>query len=114
MIPQGTAPVNSAFFTASIDSVNAATTCEQLSAIATHAVASLEAELSVVTSQLTALDSLIVAPTDLPSVLTWIGNFIAPIVRTQATCTTQVTELTAKLAALTAAIAAKRSTLGCP
>ena len=113
MIPQGTSPVNAAFFTASIDAVNGAASCAQLSEVAVDAVTSLTAELAVVTAQLTALAPLVSPPTDLPSVLAWISNFITPIARTETTCTTQVTELTAKLAALTAAVAARQSALGC-
>jgi len=114
MIPQGTSLVNAAFFTASVDAVNAATSCAALNAASSDAVASLEAEITTVTAQISLLAPLIVSPTDLPSVLTWIGSVIAPMVTTHTNCIAQLAELNTRLTTLTAAIAAKSASLGCP
>ena len=113
MIPQGTSITNPSFFTASIAAVNGATTCEQLSAAAANALASLNAEITTVTAQLASLAPLVIAPANLAQALTWIANMIGPMIIAQATYTAQLTALTTNLANLTAAINAKHTALGC-
>jgi hypothetical protein len=114
VFPHGSALVNAPFFESSIAAVNGAVSCAQITAASTDAVASLQAEIATVTSQLALLGPLVVVPTNLPEVITWITNFIAPMVITQTNATAQIALLNAKLAALTAAIASKQSELGCP
>lgn len=114
MIPQGTSLVNAAFFTASIAAVNGAQSCAQLTQSSSDAVASLEAEIATVTTQIALLSPLLALPTDLPSVLTWITNFVAPMALSHTNYTAQLVQLNAKLAALNVAVAARASALGCP
>ena len=113
MIPQGTSFTNPAFFTAQIAAIDGATTCAQLSTIDTDPVASLEAEIATVTAVLAQLSPLVIVPTDLPSVLTWLTNFIAPLVTSQASYTAQLALLTTNLSTLNAVITARKATLGC-
>jgi hypothetical protein len=113
MIPQGTSLTNAAFFAAQVAAIDGAATCAQLSAADADAVASLEAEIATVTAVLAQLAPLVVVPTNIGEVITWITSTIAPIAISQANYTAQLAALTSSLSALNAAIAARKATLGC-
>jgi hypothetical protein len=113
MQPQGTALVNTAFFTSQIAAIEAAPSCVALALLQAAMIPSVEAEITAVNSQIAALAALIAVPTDLPSVITWITNMIAPMLVMHTNAISQATLLMAKQIALEAAIAARAAQLGC-
>jgi hypothetical protein len=112
--PQGSGLTNPAYFGAQLAAIEACTECPALKDLAVNAAASLTAEVATVEAQIALLAPLLIAPTDLPKVITWIGNFInGGLLVTWTNYTAMLTELNTKLSALNAAIAAKKAALGC-
>jgi prefoldin subunit 5 len=66
--------------------------------------ASLQAEVNAIEAQIEALLPIITIPTDLPSVIRWITNFIDPQLAAYANYARQVAELITKISELTTAI----------
>lgn len=114
MNPQGTAPINTSYYTAMTTRVNAAKSCGELQALAKQLMDSLNAESGALTAQLAflqPLEALLSAPTDLPKLLTWVSTFINTVLRPMyapyLTLVAQLPLREAAVAELLAAIAAK-------
>ena len=106
MQPQGAAVVNTAYFDALTAEINAIDTCAALQAIVNTAMASLQAEVTAIESQIAALVPLITIPTNLAGVITWITNFAGPIIRTSENYAAQLTQTLAAIERLSSAIEA--------
>jgi len=111
MIPQGSVPFNTTYFSNLTNSINSAQSCAELQSLVTDAFASVSAVKSAITSELASVEpllALLTPPTDISSVITFIQTFITsyitPLVKPAVTYATQLTELAAQIAALTAAI----------
>jgi hypothetical protein len=96
--------------------INAAPSCATLQAAATQAIATLTAQLAGMEAEVAAMLPML-ALLDIPdtpaAAVTWISNFITAYLTPQlapyAKLVLQVTELTAAIASLTAAITSKAS-----
>jgi hypothetical protein len=113
MNPQGSQITNAQQFAKQLEAVNACRDCAHLNPLAADATASLEAEIAVVTAQIALLAPLLIAPTNITSVLSWINSVIGFISVTSITYTAQLADLGGKLSALQAAVTAKKAALGC-
>lgn len=96
--------------------VNAVSSCAALQAVADLAVAAINAQLASLEARIIAMEpalALITPPTNPTEVITWIENYITLVLGPQlasvAIMQAQVIQLTAALAALTAAIISKAS-----
>ena len=106
MQPQGAALVNAAYFSNLTAEVNGIQTCAELQAFADLVMADFQAQITAIEAQIALLAPIIVIPTDLPSVITWITNFIAPQLRAYTAYAEQVTQTLSAIATLAAAIEA--------
>jgi hypothetical protein len=104
--------VNTAYFTSLTASVNACRTCQDLQKLVTQAFGSINPVISSIAVQEALLAPLLIAPSDLPGVITWITNYITLLSGPYANLAIQLTELTAQVTSLTAAITAKAGELG--
>jgi len=75
MQPQGTALVNTAYFSDLTAQINATNVCTELQALVNSIMAMLQAEVTAIKAQIAALLPLLSLPTDLGSVITWITHF---------------------------------------
>ena len=117
MQPQGTAPINTAQYTALQDRVNNATSCAELQSITTEILASLAANASATSAQqalLAPIAALMSPPSSPSDVVTWISGFIThvlgPLYAPQATYTAQLTAQATQMTALLAAVSSKAGT----
>jgi hypothetical protein len=94
----------------SIDNVN---TCAQLQALSDSLSVAYQELLDEARDKMTQLEALTTAPTDLPSVITWITHAISQFSGPLATYTAQVTYLLSRSVTTIAKIESKISTLGC-
>lgn len=111
-MPSCFAVLNAGYFESILGQIHAVTTAAELQALVNEVYGTLSLLVSTIDSQLTLLgplEALLVAPTDLASVITWITNMIvylenqvAPLAKYAA----MVTALTAEVATMTAAIEA--------
>lgn len=114
MVPQGSAPLNSGYFTALIAQINAINTCSELQTLTNDAFASLAPIKTAINAEIASLMpalSLMTMPSaDPTAIVSWIGNLITsvitPFVKPYQTYMTQLTQLTQDIAMLSAAIAA--------
>lgn len=108
MQPQGSGPVNAAYFdniTAQINSIENVP-CEELQALVNTVAADIESQLAAVRAQIASLTPIITIPgASLGSIVSWITNFVAPYERALVTCEAQLTQILAAVAALENAIA---------
>lgn len=111
MQPQGTALLNAAFFASLTAQAQNIETCAELQALATTAMASIQAEKNAIEAQITALApilALLTAPTSPTAAVTWIANFITGVLTPQykpyLNYATQLTDLAASIASFTSAI----------
>lgn len=104
MQPQGTALVNSDYFTQLTADVNAIDACADLQVLVTNAMATLQAEISGIEGQIAALLPLITPPTSLSGVIGWIGRFTAPMLISYQNYAAQLTQTLAEIATLATAI----------
>jgi hypothetical protein len=114
MNPQGTGVIDTGYFNATLSAVNGASSCQELQAIAKHAMASFAAFESSIATQLALIApmlQLLTAPTSPNAVVTWVQTFItvylAPQLTAATTYTAKTTALLAQVAAITEAIVAK-------
>ena len=105
--------MNTQYFSSIIDQVNACTTCAQLAQVSSQASTQIGQLQADITAQLALLGPLIIAPTDLPSVLTWINSMINTYLGPQATLIAQQGILATQLSNILAAVSAKSSELEC-
>lgn len=105
--------INTAYFDSQLNRIAASRDCADLTAIGTEMLASLNATIATLTAQITQLAPLTSVPTDLSSAISWITAMIGPIVVSHTNCIAQLADVNTKLTALTAAIAAQQSKLGC-
>lgn len=104
MQPEGTAPVNTAYFAALTDRINGIDGCAELQSAVNDVMASLQAQVTAIEHDILALLPLISLPTDLGSVIAWIGHLAAPYIETYNNYLTQLTQVLAAIAALAEAI----------
>lgn len=111
MLPQGSSPSDTDFFTQLTAQINGTNVCADLQALVSRAYSSMQAESNAVEAQLAALEpvkALLAVPSDLGSVISWITNFInyqiKPAVIPIGTYTTQQQSLISELAGLATAI----------
>ncbi|MHA6236876.1 hypothetical protein [Pseudomonas fluorescens group sp. PF-69] len=115
MNPQGSQPVNAAYFQSLTDQVNNTDTCADLQAFTAEAFASVNAMIKGIEDQLAALGpllDLLTAPSlNLGAIVSWITSFIesflTPLTKPHSTYLAQLTELVAQMSALASAVAAK-------
>lgn len=110
MQPQGTGPLNTAYFTSLTNEINKATSCAELQASVTRAFNSINAFNSAISSQqslLETLETLVTALTTLGSGYTT-GTMLLPIFQQQyttlATYVAKASALTSQISSLTTAI----------
>ena len=110
MQPQGSSLVNAAYFEQLTADVNAIDGCAALQAIVNAAMATLQAEVTAIETQIASLLPLITLPTNLGQVITWIANFATPLIKPYLNYIQQLEQTLAAIAQLTQAIeaAAKR------
>jgi hypothetical protein len=104
MQPQGTALVNTAYFTQLTADINAVNGCADLQLLVNLAMATLQAEITAIEAQIASLLPLITMPTDLGSVISWITNFATPLIKPYANYIAQLEQTLAAITALVAAI----------
>jgi len=107
MQPQGTAPVNPSYIanlTARINGIQGTGACAELQAAVNEAAASINAGLAGIRAEIAHLESLIVMPTNLGGVITWITNFAQPYVQAYNTYVGQLATLLSEISALESAI----------
>jgi Phage protein Gp138 N-terminal domain len=105
--------LNLAYFESQLARIAASQDCNDLNLQSTQMLATLNKSIASITTLISQLAPLIVAPTDLPSVITWATNMIAPMLLAHTNCITQLSALSAKLSALESAVAARQAALGC-
>ena len=115
MQAQETSPVNQQYFTDLTQQINMIAAdgllpCAEIQALVNEAAASIQAELTAIRGQIAGLTPLTTIPTSLGGVISWITNFVKPILKAVATYEAQLTSLLQSVATLEAAItaAAKR------
>lgn len=101
------------------DRINATNSCAELQKITHEVMGPLNTQITALEAQVTALApflALVTGPTDLPSVLTWIGNLIAAQIQPQVTAygklAGQIAALTTAVTSLTSAINSAASRIG--
>jgi hypothetical protein len=104
--PQGTAAVNSAFFTNAIAQINTIDLCADLQAVIGPLMVDLQTEVNTIKAQIAAFLPILNIPHDLGAVITWITNFVAPQQAAWNTYTAQLAALASNIGARTAAISA--------
>ena len=106
------ASINPAWFAAALARMQAAETCDELQEHITQAFGSVAQLQGQMTAQLAALQPFLARvkpPTDLPSLLSWVGNLISALVGPQAAA---FAKLTAQEAALATQAASLTSSVG--
>lgn len=111
MIPQGSEILNTQYFTDITAAMSAAESCAELQALVTEAMASINAFEAGINADLAAMLpmlSLLTAPTSPGAAISWITNYIStiltPYLKPYITLGTQLTDLLAQIATLTALI----------
>jgi hypothetical protein len=111
MDPQGSSPINDAYFAAQEAQIAEIKVCSELQTQVNMIFASLQANLTAINAQLALLQpilALLEAPENPGAVITWISNFITnfltPYVVPYTTLTTQLTELSTKIEELITSI----------
>lgn len=119
MNPQGSSVINTQQYDAYIDSVNSVSDCKSLQEVVDGVFASIQAELSAISSQLNnllPLQALIDPPTTPSEVIEWIEGLIdaviKPLVAPYTSLQLQVAAITLKIAELTQAITDKMNSIG--
>lgn len=119
MNPQGSSVINTQQYDAYIDSVNSVADCKSLQEVVDGVFASIQAELSAISSQLNnllPLQALIDPPTTPSEVIEWIEGLIdaviKPLVAPYTSLQLQVAAITLKIAELTQAITDKMNSIG--
>jgi hypothetical protein len=115
VVPQGSAILNTAYFASLTQAINGAGSCAELQALATEAIASLNANKAAVNAQIADLApmlALLTAPSaDPTAIVTYltslITNFLTPMLKPSITYATQLTQLSTQIATMTAAITSK-------
>ena len=104
---------NTDYFSSVTNRINAATSCAELQSLVNEIWPSLQGVLDAINAQsalLQPIEALLAAPgADLTALATWIQNFITafltPYYKPYAILATQLSDLTAQITALTAAVA---------
>lgn len=114
MIPQGSMLLNTTQMQASVSRINNCGTCADLQQAVNDAMNSLHATKAAITAQLALLTPLIVAPTDLGSVITWVNKMIATFHNPIINYTAQLTALATEVSTMISAISTKAGSFtGC-
>lgn len=121
MNAQGSEILDTQYFSALTDQVNACTSCAQLQALTTQSGQSVNAVKAALNAQIALLApalALLSAPTDPTAVVTWVSNFIThvltPLLLPSSNYALKLTALTAQIGALASAINSKAATIpGC-
>lgn len=104
MQPQGTGLVNTAYFDSLTAQINGINLCADLQAVVNEVMETLQAQVNAIEAQIAALLPLITLPTDLASIITWIGHLAAPYIEAYNNFIAQLAQVLAKIAALVTAI----------
>jgi hypothetical protein len=115
VVPQGSVILNTAYFASLTEAINAAGSCAELQVLASQAIASLNANQSAINAQIALLApmlALLTAPSASPTAIvtyleTLISAYLTPMLKPAVTYATQLTDLTAQIATMTAAITSK-------
>jgi hypothetical protein len=105
--PQGTGVTNPAYFselTAQINGIQGTGACAAIQSLVTKAMASIQAAVTAIKDQLTALLPQIAVPTDLGSAISWIKSVQAPFLKAYDDATAQLTQILSSVSALVTAI----------
>lgn len=119
MIRQGASPINTGYFDSVVSAIDAAPTCEDLQAVISRALPSIDGLQAAMNQQVAALQplvALLTAPSANPgAIVGWIqglvNNYLTPSVKPITALTQQLVQMQAQLARINAAIAAKQSQL---
>jgi hypothetical protein len=116
--PQGSANLNPHYFDDLIDQINRISLCAELQEVVNTVMADLQAEKNAIEAQIEALlpiAELLSLPTDLGSVISWIGNLvnsvIKPIYQPYLTYAEQLIAFATQIARLISAIEAAAARL---
>lgn len=104
--------LNTKFFTAAIDAVNACNACQDLQRIVNEMFQGINPVLAQISTQIALLAPLLSIPTGIDSVISWITSLIEYFSGPNAILIAQLTAMTAQIAELTAAVTAKAEQLG--
>jgi hypothetical protein len=104
MLPARSGPLNPAYFADLTAQINSIDVCADLQAIVNIIMADIQAAIASIEAQIAALIPIIVIPTDLGEVISWIGSFIAPLIIAYETYVAQLAAMLAQVAALVSAI----------
>ena len=115
MVPQGSQTLNADYFAALTKRINDTNVCADLQDLVADATASINSVKSAIGSELAflspILDLLENPGADLGKIATWIekfiGSFLSPYSKSQASFLAQLTQLETEIAGLVSAIAAK-------
>jgi hypothetical protein len=105
--------INLAWFTSATEAVNSCKDCGTLDRVSSQYQGAVSSQVADMTAQISTLGALITAPTDLPSVITWITNYISLLSGPYGTLLTELSATEAQQTLLNAAITAKKAELGC-
>jgi hypothetical protein len=104
MQPQGTALINAQYFTDLTNQINAINICADLQELVDDAIASIQANIDSIKEQVDQLEALLLIPTNLSQVITWITNFQAQLLLPYTNYVTQLAETATAIANLVTAI----------
>jgi hypothetical protein len=104
--------LNADYFSNLVTQINESGTEAQLQTLVTKVYGDLSMLVSTMTGQIGLLAPLLTAPTDLPSVITWITSLIESFAKPSANLALSLAAITTQVATLTAAIEAVATARG--
>lgn len=123
MQPEGSGPLNTSYFSSIESQIQKCTSAADLQALVTKAFASIQAQVSGISSQAAAIENLansgiITQPSaSFTSILSWIQTltsaFLGPAYAAYAVYVLKLAEMPTQLASLTSAATAQAEKLGC-
>ncbi len=106
MQPQGTALLNAAWVDQLTTDLNKIEACGELQGVVNAAMATLQAEVNAIETQIAALLPITTVPTNLAGVIAWITKFIGPQTQAYLNYIAQLAQLADSIARLTQAMEA--------
>ena len=112
-MPSFSDTVNTTYINNLTKQIRAVNTCSELQKLENEIAAEMEKYIADILKQVSLYGGLITAPTDLPSVITWIGNLIQLYTAPYTKAIQQATQLIAAYEQLVNAIMAKSNSMQC-
>lgn len=112
MEPQGSGLLNAAYYDSLTKELNGIQSCFGLQTAINEAMADMQAEITSIENQITALLPIITLPHDLPSLISWAAKIAAPYIKPYTDSTSQLTQTLEAIGKLTAAMAAAAARIG--